>query len=500
MATGKKRHGGSQRRRTRRRRVVLTAFCWALALMMLALGAYVAWWYIDLGRIQRAGERYAGLYGGEGTAAPTAVAAPEPSPDAPAASDQPEPAPVVTAEPAPEVTAEPSPVVTAEPTTEVTAEPSPVVTAEPTTEVTAEPTPIVTAEPTTEVTAEPSPVVTAEPTTEVTAEPTPVATPEPSPAPTEAPEGQPLIEALSVPMAVPSPEPTEAPLPVLTPEQASQPLPVVTPESSEAPLPVITFIPTPEPALIPLPTPVSTHTPASFGADMPMVEDMLIPTPGADTLVYAIPTPPPPQASFDALLALNPETVGFLEIEDMLALPVAQRENDNDYYLSHTFEGDQAQEGALFLDGMNRLVPEDDCLIVYGHNMKNKTMFGRLNSYGDVSFLRRHAVIRFDTLYENRRYVAFAAFTASMKPGDARYFDVRQFIFDEAEFDKFVLKLQSRSLCKSPIDVRYGDRLLLLVTCDHSRAQSRFILALRQLRPDEVEDDVRAQAMGTATK
>ncbi len=520
---------------------MLTAFCWALALLMLALGAYVAWWYIDLGRIQRAGERYAGLYGGEATATPTAAPAPAVTPEPTVEpTSVATPKPVATTEPTPEVTAEPTPVAKVEPTPEITAEPTPVAT----------PEPVVTAKPTPEVTAEPTPEATVEPTPVITAEPTPVATPEPSPAPTEAPEGQPLTEALSVPMAVPSPEPTEAPLPVLTPEQVppplsasaseltealSVPMAVPSPEPTEAPLPVLTpeqvppplsasaseltealsvpmAVPSPEPTEVPLPvitfaptaepTPVqsSVVTPAPFGADMPLAGDVLIPTPGADTLVYAVPTPPPPQASFDALLALNPETVGFLEIEDLLSLPVAQRENDNEYYLSHTFEGDQAQEGALFLDGMNRLVPEDDCLIVYGHNMKNKTMFGKLNSYGDVTFLRHHSVIRFDTLYENRRYVAFAAFSASMKPGDARYFDVRQFIFDEAEFDKFVLKLQGRSLYKSPIDVRYGDRLLLLVTCDYSRTQGRFILALRQLRPDESEADVQALAMTTAAK
>ena len=69
MKNAKRQH---HRRRGRSRRVVLTAFCWALALIMLALGAYVAWWYIDLGRIQRAAERYAGLYSGGQTAAPTA--------------------------------------------------------------------------------------------------------------------------------------------------------------------------------------------------------------------------------------------------------------------------------------------------------------------------------------------------------------------------------------------------------------------------------------------
>ena len=459
MKNAKRQH---HRRRGRSRRVVLTAFCWALALIMLALGAYVAWWYIDLGRIQRAAERYAGLYSGGQTAAPTATTAG-----------------------VPEITAEPTPQIT--PTPEVTAEPTLVATAEPTPQIT--PTPVATAEPTPVMTEKPTPVASAEPSPDIAEGATPA-----PPANGANPESLPAVAA----------ETTLAPLPVLTTGATLEPLPVVTTEATLEPLPVLTAGPTPEPAPdptpIPLPPLTPTPTPGPFGADMPTVGDVLIPTPGADTLVYALPTAPPVQSGFDALLALNPETVGFLEIEDMLALPVAQRENDNDYYLSHTFEGDEAQEGALFLDGMNRLVPEDDCLIVYGHNMKNKTMFGRLNAYGDVNYLRRHSVVRFDTLYENRRYVAFAAFTASMDPRNARYFDVRQFIFDEAEFDKFVLKLQSRSLCKSPIDVRYGDRLLLLVTCDHSRAQSRFILALRQLRPGETEDDVRAQAMTTVAK
>ena len=184
----------------------------------------------------------------------------------------------------------------------------------------------------------------------------------------------------------------------------------------------------------------------------------------------------------------------------MVSLPVLQRENDNEFYLTHGFEGGEAQEGALFMDGMNRLVPEDDCLIVYGHNMKNHTMFGRLSAYGEVSYLRRHSVIHFDTIYENRAYVAFAAFSASMEPKDRHYFDVRQFVFDEAEFDKFVLKLQSRSLYNVPVDVRYGDRLLLLVTCDYANREGRFILALRQLRPDESETDAWATAMQAQPK
>jgi sortase B len=267
-------------------------------------------------------------------------------------------------------------------------------------------------------------------------------------------------------------------------------------------MPVVVDEPIPAGATLPATvspevTPMPVNTPDT---DMPIPVDVPIPTPDSDTLVIALPTAPPVQESFKTLLAANPDTVGFLEIEGMLSLPVVQRPNDNDYYLDHSFEGAKAQEGTLFLDGMNRLVPEDDCLIVYGHNMKNRTMFGRLSAYADISHLRQYPVVHFDTLYENRSYVAFAAFSASMKPGDSHYFDMRNFIFDKDGFDNFVLKLKGRSVFSSPIEVLYGDHLLLLVTCDYSNREGRFILALRQLRANENEGNMFAEALRAEMK
>jgi len=310
-------------------------------------------------------------------------------------------------------------------------------------------------------------------------------TPVPTVQPTRAPTVQP--SATPEPTAAPTPSPTPVPAATLDAD-----MPVVVDETL-SPDAAATTTRTPE--ISATPTPV-----AGPDDSMPVAVDEPIPTPDGDTLVIALPTAPPIQDSFRTLLSANPDTVGFLEIEGMLSLPVVHRPNDNDYYLDHNFEGAKALEGTLFLDGMNRLVPEDDCLIVYGHNMKNHTMFGQLSAYGDIGHLRQYPVVHFDTVYENRSYVAFAAFSASMKPGDAHYFDVRNFIFDQDGFDKFVLKLQSRSVFKSPVDVRYGDRLLLLVTCDYTNREGRFILALRQLRADENDGNMFALALQTEMK
>ena len=322
----------------------------------------------------------------------------------------------------------------------------------------------------------------------------------PTEAPTAIPTEAPTAIPTEAPTAIPTPEATDKPTASPTAESVAEPTPAPTAAPTPEPTPASTATPTPEPTPEPTAEPTPSPTPRPFGADMPVIEDEPIPTPDANTQVYALPTAPPVQPGFNALLEQNPETIGFLEIADMLALPVVQRENDNEFYLSHGFEGGESREGTLFLDGLNRLVPEDDCLIVYGHNMKNRTMFGKLNRYEDLAWLRQHSVIHFDTLYENRSYVVFAAFTASMESGNRRYFDVRQFIFDDVEFDKFVLKLQSRSIFKIPVDVRYGDRLLLLVTCDYTNKDGRFILALRQVRTDETEAGVWAVAAQAAAK
>lgn len=222
---------------------------------------------------------------------------------------------------------------------------------------------------------------------------------------------------------------------------------------------------------------------------LPSIVDQPIATPDSDTLVLALPTAPPVQSSFDDLLKLNPDTIGFLRINDLISLPVVQRENNNDYYLSHNFEQETADEGTLFLDGMNRLIPEDDCLIIYGHNMHNGTMFGEIDHYNEVDFLKAHPLVHFDTLYENRTYVPIAAFPASMNPENGSYFDVRQIAFDQTSFDLFLMRLKSRSVVQIPADAYYGDRLLLLVTCDYTKDDGRFILALRQLRANETEEE-----------
>ena len=279
-----------------------------------------------------------------------------------------------------------------------------------------------------------------------------------------------------------SPAPLETQAPVATATATPTAIPTAT--STAIPTAAISPTPAATPTATGSPTPAPTPTPEAQVVDEPL------PTPNENTIVLSLPTEPPPQESFAELLRYNPDTVGYLSIGEIVDLPVVQRENDNEYYLTHAYSGEEAREGALFLDGANRL--SDENLIIYGHNMRNGTMFGELSSFGEREFLLKNAVVRFDTLYENALYVPFAMFEASMDENDGHYFDVRQIVFDETSFELFVLKLRGRSVFDVPVEVEYGDQLLTLVTCSYNDDDGRYIVALRKLREGETEEEMRA--------
>ena len=280
-----------------------------------------------------------------------------------------------------------------------------------------------------------------------------------------------------------TPVPTDAPTSAPTPEPSIRP--TLQPTEAPTPQPTATPAPTPSPSPTPSPTPVSFEI-AVDATVQPLA------TPDADTIVLAMETPPPVQHSFDDLLALNPETAGFLRIGESIALPVVQRANDNEYYLDHSFNHEKSIAGTLFLDGSNLLVPEDRNLIIYGHNMRNGTMFRPLTRYESLDFLKENPIIRFDTIYRNRSYAPFAVFTVTAEPDSERYLNIRRFMLDEAEWNDYISGMRSLSEHSIPIDVVYGDHVLLLVTCEYTHNNGRFVVAFRALREGENEADIAA--------
>ena len=202
-------------------------------------------------------------------------------------------------------------------------------------------------------------------------------------------------------------------------------------------------------------------------------------------------TLPPMQESFAELYAQNPHVVGWLEMDPDIALPVVQW--DNSFYMDHDFDGNESVAGTLFVDSRNTLWPQDDHILIYGHNMKDGSMFGSLNNYRNVGYLRATTCIQFNTIYGDAQYVPFALFDASMTKDNPDYFRLIRLNFSEEQpFDAFLEDVQSRSLFNIPVDVNEDDQLLSLVTCSYSMDNGRFIIMCRKLREDETPEQMEA--------
>lgn len=97
-----------------------------------------------------------------------------------------------------------------------------------------------------------------------------------------------------------------------------------------------------------------------------------------------------------ALIAENADCIGWLSIDGTsISYPVMYTPSDPQKYLRRSFYGQYSQSGVPFLDGRCDL--QSSNLIIYGHNMKNGTMFSDLKKYLNTDFLNAHRTVRLET-------------------------------------------------------------------------------------------------------
>ncbi|MDR0946465.1 MAG: class B sortase [Ruminococcus sp.] len=198
------------------------------------------------------------------------------------------------------------------------------------------------------------------------------------------------------------------------------------------------------------------------------------------------------------LLEINPDTIGWLSIDNTeINLPVVQRRSadGNDYYLKRDFNGASNKAGTLFLDMRDTLTAAERSqnLIIYGHNQKDRTMFGDLAKYKkDLQFYKDHGFLTFSSNYKTDRYVIFAAFVTaveSSQTADGIVFDYHNYIdMDKTRFEDFINNINLRNEYITPVDVDYGDEILTLSTCSNEFEPSRFVIFARKLRDGETID------------
>ena len=219
-------------------------------------------------------------------------------------------------------------------------------------------------------------------------------------------------------------------------------------------------------------------------------------TPPAATALPAQVNVQAPSVNFDELHHINRDIVAWLTIDSLIDEPVMQR--DNVYYLNHDAFGIRNVNGALFLDESADLDNGRGCLIIYGHNMKNGSRFGRLQRYNSAAYRLTRPFITLNTLHGTARYVIFAAGTGIVESANFQALDLVSLLFpaDDGKKQTALSALIDQSIFAPGIDVEPNDQLLVLITCTDQESERRFVAA-RRLRSGETEDGLRAQLTGS---
>jgi sortase B len=168
------------------------------------------------------------------------------------------------------------------------------------------------------------------------------------------------------------------------------------------------------------------------------------------------------KVDFNSLKEENQDTIGYLKIDDIEIETIVVQGLDNKYYLNHNFEKEENNAGWIFADYRNRFDGTDKNIIIYGHNMKDGTMFSKVKNVLESDWQQaqeNHSII-FVTEKDYAIYDIFSVYQIE----EEDYYITTDFENDE-EYLSFLEKIKNRSTKDFEIDLNKEDTILTLSTC-----------------------------------
>ncbi|MCL2350288.1 MAG: class B sortase [Defluviitaleaceae bacterium] len=176
-------------------------------------------------------------------------------------------------------------------------------------------------------------------------------------------------------------------------------------------------------------------------------------------------------------LTHNEDIIAYIAIPGTNVGNVVVQGMDNSHYLYTDAFGQPNVNGALFMDYRNSPSFTDPNTIIYGHNMRNGTMFHNLRYYMNESFWREHPHIVVITDYDVLIYEIFATFSTHV---DFYYIQV-DFNDERGDFEGLINEMARRAVFDTDIRAARYDRVLILSTCTNIHQDTRFVVAARLL-------------------
>ena len=186
---------------------------------------------------------------------------------------------------------------------------------------------------------------------------------------------------------------------------------------------------------------------------------------------------------YAVLYERNQDIVGWMKIDGtVINYPVMQTPNDQNYYLKRNFNKEASSRGCLYVREQCDVFSPSDNLTIYGHNMRDGSMFNALNNFNSQSYWQKNNLITFDTLYEHHTYQIFAVFKTTASVGKGFTYHLFVDAADEAEFDEFIATCKSLALYDTGITPTYGDKLICLSTCEYSQTNGRLVVVAVRIK------------------
>ncbi len=191
---------------------------------------------------------------------------------------------------------------------------------------------------------------------------------------------------------------------------------------------------------------------------------------------------------FEALQAQNADIYAWITIPGtVIDYPIVQSSEDNAYYLTHTIDGEVKTSASIYTQNYNSKTFEDPITVVYGHNMKDGSMFAGLHQYKDLTFFEANQEI---IIYQPDAILTYQIF-AAYQTSDEHILWAYNFGETEQDCIFYVNDILNQRTMSAHVDktapVDADSKILTLSTCDSAGDTYRYVVQAYLVQVETIE-------------
>lgn len=193
---------------------------------------------------------------------------------------------------------------------------------------------------------------------------------------------------------------------------------------------------------------------------------------------------------YEQMKGENQDFVGWIIADGTnVNYPMVQTPENQDYYLDRNFQKDEDLSGTIFVSRVANLDEPTDVVTIFGHNMKDGTMFGSLRRYEDSQFLEEHDRIWIDSLKERRAFEVTHVMRIRVDVNGQKdvfpYYQYSNFE-NEEEYNLFIEQCNAHSIYSTGKTTEFGDKFVILSTCEYTYGDGsgRLVIMGKELKDE----------------